>query len=242
MTNLEGRVLRRRRARRPRVACATSWDPGGARHAGSVRRDLSDLDAARGLRRAASRLRGRHRRLLGHRPRAARRRARSHWPCPVGCTPARRVCSPTASATPTGARGSSRSPPRTHDGRRPARRADPGHRPAARALPERRADPSGCRARRRPTRSARDPASGRRRAVRDLGGRHRGAVERSRGHPREGAALGDVRPGDVFVPFHFAGNGTANLLTSDAVDPVSAMPEFKTGAVRVRRVGEANVA
>ncbi|HYI50072.1 MAG TPA: molybdopterin oxidoreductase family protein [Microbacterium sp.] len=49
----------------------------------------------------------------------------------------------------------------------------------------------------------------------------------------------DVRPGDVFVPFHFAGDGTANLLTSDAVDPVSAMPEFKTGAVRVRRVEEA---
>ncbi len=51
----------------------------------------------------------------------------------------------------------------------------------------------------------------------------------------------DVRPGDVFVPFHFAGDGTANLLTSDAVDPVSAMPEFKTGAVRVRRVEEAIV-
>jgi assimilatory nitrate reductase catalytic subunit len=50
---------------------------------------------------------------------------------------------------------------------------------------------------------------------------------------------GDVRPGDVFVPFHFAGDGTANLLTSDAVDPVSAMPEFKTGAVRVRRNEEA---
>ncbi|MET0829865.1 MAG: molybdopterin dinucleotide binding domain-containing protein, partial [Microbacterium sp.] len=51
----------------------------------------------------------------------------------------------------------------------------------------------------------------------------------------------DVRPGDVFVPFHFSGDGTANLLTSDAVDPVSAMPEFKTGAVRVRRVEEAIV-
>jgi assimilatory nitrate reductase catalytic subunit len=52
----------------------------------------------------------------------------------------------------------------------------------------------------------------------------------------------DLRPGDVFVPFHFSGDGTANLLTSDAVDPVSAMPEFKTGAVRVRRVEEATVA
>ena len=52
----------------------------------------------------------------------------------------------------------------------------------------------------------------------------------------------DVRPGDVFVPFHFGGDGAANLLTSDAVDPVSAMPEFKTGAVRVRRVEAAVVA
>jgi assimilatory nitrate reductase catalytic subunit len=46
----------------------------------------------------------------------------------------------------------------------------------------------------------------------------------------------------VFVPFHFGGDGTANLLTSDAVDPVSAMPEFKTGAVRVRRVERAVLA
>jgi assimilatory nitrate reductase catalytic subunit len=52
----------------------------------------------------------------------------------------------------------------------------------------------------------------------------------------------DVRPGDVFLPFHFAGDGTANLLTADAVDPISAMPEFKTGAVRVRRIEEAEIA
>ncbi|SFS06521.1 assimilatory nitrate reductase (NADH) alpha subunit apoprotein [Microbacterium sp. cf046] len=60
---------------------------------------------------------------------------------------------------------------------------------------------------------------------------------------RAGATISrDVRPGDVFVPFHFPGDGTANLLTSDAVDPISAMPEFKTGAVRVRRVAETVVA
>jgi assimilatory nitrate reductase catalytic subunit len=52
----------------------------------------------------------------------------------------------------------------------------------------------------------------------------------------------DMRSGDVFVPFHFPGDGTANLLTSDRVDPISAMPEFKTGVVRVRRVEEAIVA
>ena len=64
-----------------------------------------------------------------------------------------------------------------------------------------------------------------------------------RGTVRATALLStDVRPGDVFVPFHFAGTGAANLLTSDAVDPVSAMPEFKTGSVRVRRVEEAMTA
>lgn len=61
-----------------------------------------------------------------------------------------------------------------------------------------------------------------------------------RGTVRAAALLSrDVRPGDVFLPFHFAEDGTANLLTSDAVDPVSAMPEFKTAAVRVHRAEEA---
>jgi assimilatory nitrate reductase catalytic subunit len=65
-------------------------------------------------------------------------------------------------------------------------------------------------------------------------------LSNARGVVRAAALISaDVRPGDVFVPFHFAGDGTANLLTSDEVDPVSAMPEFKTGAVRVRRLKEA---
>jgi assimilatory nitrate reductase catalytic subunit len=63
-----------------------------------------------------------------------------------------------------------------------------------------------------------------------------------RGTVRARAAVSlDVRPGDVFLPFHFPGDATANLLTSDTVDPVSAMPEFKTAAVRVRRAAEAVV-
>ena len=49
----------------------------------------------------------------------------------------------------------------------------------------------------------------------------------------------DIRPGAVFVPFHFAGDETANLLTSDAVDPISAMPEFKANAVTMRPLAEA---
>lgn len=43
-----------------------------------------------------------------------------------------------------------------------------------------------------------------------------------------------ARPDTVFMPFHWAGEGSANRLTTDATDPVSGMPEFKVAAVRVR--------
>ncbi|HAM27232.1 MAG TPA: nitrite reductase, partial [Microbacteriaceae bacterium] len=46
----------------------------------------------------------------------------------------------------------------------------------------------------------------------------------------------DIRPDTVFLPFHFAGDESANLLTSDATDPVSGMPEFKRTIVTVRAV------
>ncbi|KQY55389.1 MULTISPECIES: molybdopterin oxidoreductase family protein [unclassified Nocardioides] len=41
-----------------------------------------------------------------------------------------------------------------------------------------------------------------------------------------------IRPDTVFVPFHWVG---ANLLTNDALDPASRMPEFKACAVAVSR-------
>jgi assimilatory nitrate reductase catalytic subunit len=44
-----------------------------------------------------------------------------------------------------------------------------------------------------------------------------------------------IRPDTVFLPFHWAGELSANLLTNDATDPVSGMPEFKVCAVRVER-------
>ncbi|WP_425953695.1 molybdopterin oxidoreductase family protein [Xylanimonas sp. McL0601] len=47
-----------------------------------------------------------------------------------------------------------------------------------------------------------------------------------------------VRPDTVFLPFHWSGEGSANLLTTSAVDPVSAMPEFKVCAVDVALVPE----
>ncbi|MER7845862.1 molybdopterin oxidoreductase family protein [Kitasatospora sp. NPDC096077] len=45
-----------------------------------------------------------------------------------------------------------------------------------------------------------------------------------------------IRPDTVFMPFHWAGAGRANSLTNPALDPVSRMPEFKLCAVRVERV------
>ncbi|WP_432753319.1 molybdopterin oxidoreductase family protein [Streptomyces sp. JL2001] len=42
-----------------------------------------------------------------------------------------------------------------------------------------------------------------------------------------------IRPDTVFMPFHWPGEGRANTLTNPALDPVSRMPEFKTCAVRL---------
>ncbi|MFI9374294.1 molybdopterin oxidoreductase family protein [Streptomyces parvulus] len=42
-----------------------------------------------------------------------------------------------------------------------------------------------------------------------------------------------IRPDTVFMPFHWPGEGRANTLTNPALDPTSRMPEFKVCAVRV---------
>ena len=58
---------------------------------------------------------------------------------------------------------------------------------------------------------------------------------------RRGAAMlkaqltPNIRLDTLFVPFHFAGEGRANLLTNPALDPVSKMPEFKVCAVRIEK-------
>ena len=44
-----------------------------------------------------------------------------------------------------------------------------------------------------------------------------------------------IRPDTVFLPFHFPGQENANRLTESATDPISGMPEFKTSMVWVRR-------
>ena len=49
------------------------------------------------------------------------------------------------------------------------------------------------------------------------------------------AVVTTIRPDTVFIPYHWPGKKAANQLTIRAVDPVSAMPEFKVAAVRVAK-------
>src|SRR3954470_10686196 len=60
-----------------------------------------------------------------------------------------------------------------------------------------------------------------------------------RGRARFHAHVTDaIRPDVVFAPFHWGGGSSANALTdADALDPVSKMPAFKVCAVAVTRVG-----
>jgi anaerobic selenocysteine-containing dehydrogenase len=68
-------------------------------------------------------------------------------------------------------------------------------------------------------------------------------VESARGTVRARARISGIRPGIVFVPFHYGywdrpdapPDRAANELTLTAWDPVSKQPLFKTAAVRVTR-------
>lgn len=44
-----------------------------------------------------------------------------------------------------------------------------------------------------------------------------------------------IRPGTLFMPFHFA-EGPANLLTHAALDPTARIPEFKACAAQIEKV------
>jgi assimilatory nitrate reductase catalytic subunit len=48
----------------------------------------------------------------------------------------------------------------------------------------------------------------------------------------------DIRHDTVFLPFHFPGEERANLLTEEATDPISGMPEFKRTIVQIRALKE----
>jgi len=61
---------------------------------------------------------------------------------------------------------------------------------------------------------------------------------------RRGAAVftvkttATIRPDTVFVPFHWGGEQSANNLTNAALDPTSKMPEFKVCATRIDRIDD----
>ena len=65
--------------------------------------------------------------------------------------------------------------------------------------------------------------------------------DRVRVWSRRGQAFGLARLSDairadtLFMPFHWGGQNTANLLTIEALDPVSKMPEFKVCAARLEK-------
>ncbi|WP_230207870.1 molybdopterin oxidoreductase family protein [Microlunatus sp. Gsoil 973] len=61
---------------------------------------------------------------------------------------------------------------------------------------------------------------------------------RGRVRCRAGLTTG-IRQDTVFLPFHFPGAQSANLLTAAVTDPVSGMPEFKTSRVTVTRTADA---
>jgi assimilatory nitrate reductase catalytic subunit len=50
----------------------------------------------------------------------------------------------------------------------------------------------------------------------------------------------DIRLDTLFVPFHWGGARSANALTNGALDPVSRIPEFKVCAVRIEKVAMAS--
>ncbi|WP_276355373.1 molybdopterin oxidoreductase family protein [Cohnella caldifontis] len=67
------------------------------------------------------------------------------------------------------------------------------------------------------------------------------AGDRIRLESRRGSAVFDckitseIHPTTIFVPFHWGGSQSVNVLTSDALHPISRMPEFKIAAVRAER-------
>jgi formate dehydrogenase alpha subunit len=69
-----------------------------------------------------------------------------------------------------------------------------------------------------------------------LNGGNRVRVLSRRGEIEVGVRLTDkIKPGVVFIPFHFA-EAAANVLTIGAFDPIAKIPEYKVCAVRVEPV------
>jgi predicted molibdopterin-dependent oxidoreductase YjgC len=69
-----------------------------------------------------------------------------------------------------------------------------------------------------------------------LNGTNKVKVSSRRGEIELAARVtGRIKPGVVFIPFHFA-EAAANALTNSAFDPVAKIPEYKVCAVKVEAV------
>lgn len=78
-------------------------------------------------------------------------------------------------------------------------------------------------------------------AVRDISGGDFVRVSNERGEVLCKVEISNsIRTDTVFLPFHFPGLGSANRLTEAVTDPISGMPEFKTSTVWVRKAALAN--
>ena len=239
MTNLEGRVLLRRTRRRPAARRAqrpadagAGWPTrlGQGQLLPGPTRGRSSTSCA-GPAPAASPTTPASATSASTRARASSGRARPRT------TPAPRGCSPTASPPPTAGPASSRSGHRL--AARAARRGLPvpaDHRPGSLTQYQ-----SGTQTRRSPTLAAAvprpyvelHPELARRLGIAD------GDLVRA-GHPRAASAVLDARldptaSGRTRCSCRSTGAARpcVNALTSDALDPTSRMPEFKTCAVAV---------
>ena len=244
MTNLEGRVIRRRRALDPPAGVpddlqllADARRP--ARRGAPVQRRPRDgvRGAAPGQRRGNGRLLRDQLRTGSTPSRASSGRARRRRPAPRS-TPARRGCSPSASPPPTAGRGSSASStwrptsaptPSTPSCSPPGgcwRSTSRARRPAARAA---------CRSSRPPRARSCTPTSPAASASSPATSSSWPPGAAGRGSTR--MVTDAIRPDVVFAPFHWGGGSSANALTdAGALDPTSGMPAFKVCAVAVTRV------
>jgi assimilatory nitrate reductase catalytic subunit len=50
-----------------------------------------------------------------------------------------------------------------------------------------------------------------------------------------------IRPDTIFIPYHWAGKKSANILTNRALDPISKIPEFKKSVVRIERANDSEL-
>lgn len=237
MTNLEGRVIRRRRAAAPpagartdlEIICSLAARFGeAARFAFDTPRDVFDE-----LRRASAGGAADYAGITYERIDAERG---VFWPCPTEDHPGTPRLFAERFPTPSG-RARFHATPHRHSAEEPDTEY-PLYLTTGRLLghyqtgTQTRRVPRLERMAPRPTAQI-HPATARRYEL-VSGGSVVLATRRGRGR-FEVEVTARIREDTIFLPFHWGGEGSANRLTNDALDPVSRMPEFKVCAVRVDR-------